>query len=163
MVRVLSAGHVNWDVTLRLDELPEPDGEARINSQSSGGGGSAANTAVALSSLGVDVAAGEPPESFCPGSHSLQAPGKLAGVAQRVRADAALVSGVVIVTDRKEIADVLTPVYDALGVPFDPKSVGSVAHAGGPDDPDPVVRALENSFVGSDSRTVLPVDRLLDD
>jgi|AntDeeMetagen134_2_1112570.scaffolds.fasta_scaffold04214_3 ribokinase len=55
MVRVLSAGHVNWDVTLRLDELPEPDGEARINSQSSGGGGSAANTAVALSSLGVDV------------------------------------------------------------------------------------------------------------
>lgn len=55
MVRVLSAGHVNWDVTLRLDELPEPDGEARIRSQSSGGGGSAANTAVALSSLGVGV------------------------------------------------------------------------------------------------------------
>lgn len=55
MVRVLSAGHVNWDVTLQLDELPEPDGEARIRSQSSGGGGSAANAAVALSSLDVEV------------------------------------------------------------------------------------------------------------
>lgn len=55
MVRVLSAGHVNWDVTLRLDELPEPDGEARIRTQSSGGGGSAANTAVALSSLDVEA------------------------------------------------------------------------------------------------------------
>jgi len=55
MIRVLSAGHVNWDVTLRLDELPEPDGEARIRTQSSGGGGSAANTAVALSSLDVEA------------------------------------------------------------------------------------------------------------
>lgn len=52
MVRVLTAGHVNWDVTLRVDRLPEPDGEATIRSQSSGGGGSAANTAVALTSLG---------------------------------------------------------------------------------------------------------------
>ncbi len=55
MTRVLCAGHVNWDVTLRLDELPGPDGEARIRSQSSGGGGSAANAAVALSSLGVET------------------------------------------------------------------------------------------------------------
>lgn len=55
MVRVLSAGHVNWDVTLRVDELPEPDGESRIRAQSSGGGGSAANTAVALSSLDIDA------------------------------------------------------------------------------------------------------------
>ncbi|MFC7114144.1 biotin/lipoate A/B protein ligase family protein [Natronoarchaeum sp. GCM10025703] len=117
----------------------------------------------ALSSLGVTVSAGEPAESFCPGSHSLQAAGKLAGVAQRVRADAALVSGVVIVTDRKEIADVLSPVYDALGAPFDPKSVGGVAHAGGPDDPDLVVRALEDAFVDGDPRPILSVDRFLDD
>ena len=28
MSRVLCAGHVNWDVTLQVDGLPEPDGEA---------------------------------------------------------------------------------------------------------------------------------------
>ncbi|MCT9097757.1 carbohydrate kinase family protein [Haloarchaeobius sp. HME9146] len=55
MVRVLTAGHVNWDVTLRVDRLPEPDGESRIDSQQASGGGSAANVAVALSHLDVDA------------------------------------------------------------------------------------------------------------
>ncbi|WP_435333661.1 carbohydrate kinase family protein [Haloarchaeobius sp. TZWWS8] len=53
-MRVLTAGHVNWDVTLRVDRLPEPDGESRIHSQRSSGGGSAANVAVAIARLGVD-------------------------------------------------------------------------------------------------------------
>ena len=53
---VLSAGHVNWDVTLRVDGLPEPDGEAAIRSQHRSGGGSAANVACALA--GLDVEAG---------------------------------------------------------------------------------------------------------
>lgn len=56
MVRVISAGHVNWDVTLRVDALPEPDGEARIESQQRSGGGSAANVAAALA--GMDVESG---------------------------------------------------------------------------------------------------------
>ncbi|MCU4972527.1 carbohydrate kinase family protein [Halobacteria archaeon AArc-m2/3/4] len=53
MVTVLTAGHVNWDVTLRVDRLPQPDGEASIRSQFQSGGGSAANVAVALAGLGV--------------------------------------------------------------------------------------------------------------
>jgi len=53
VVEVLSAGHVNWDVTLRVDRLPVPDGEASIRSQRGAGGGSAGNVAAALSSLGV--------------------------------------------------------------------------------------------------------------
>jgi ribokinase len=53
MARVVCAGHVNWDVTLRVDTLPEPDGEVRLTDQSSSGGGSAANTAVALAGLNV--------------------------------------------------------------------------------------------------------------
>ena len=56
MVEVVTAGHVNWDVTLRVDALPDPDGEARITSQRRSGGGSAANVAVALA--GMDVSAG---------------------------------------------------------------------------------------------------------
>ncbi|MCU4924501.1 PfkB family carbohydrate kinase [Halobacteria archaeon AArc-dxtr1] len=55
MVTVLTAGHVNWDVTLRVDRLPEPDGEAAIRTQRQSGGGSAANVAAALAALDVDV------------------------------------------------------------------------------------------------------------
>jgi len=75
--------------------------------------------------------------------------GKLAGLAQRVRADAALVSGCVVVTptDAGAIAAVTEPVYDALSVRFDPASVGSVAAAGGPANPDAVARAVEDAFV----------------
>ncbi|MFA9415804.1 PfkB family carbohydrate kinase [Natrinema sp. HArc-T2] len=54
-VSVLVAGHVNWDVTLRVDRLPEPDGEASIRSQRQSGGGSAANVAAALAGLGVEA------------------------------------------------------------------------------------------------------------
>ena len=55
MVEVITAGHVNWDVTLRVDALPRPDGEARIDSQRRSGGGSAANVAVALAGMEFDV------------------------------------------------------------------------------------------------------------
>ncbi|WP_251329311.1 lipoate--protein ligase family protein [Haloplanus pelagicus] len=107
----------------------------------------------ALSRLGVAATSGEPPESFCPGSHSLQADGKLVGIAQRVRSDAALVAGCVVVADREELASVLAAVYDALDQPFDPASVGSVAAAGGPADPERVRTAVERELVG-DAATV---------
>jgi ribokinase len=54
MVRVLCAGHVNWDVTLRVPALPAPDAETVITDRARAGGGSAANTAVALAGLGVE-------------------------------------------------------------------------------------------------------------
>jgi ribokinase len=55
VVRVICAGHVNWDVTLRVDRLPDPDGEATITDQFQSGGGSASNVATGLASLDVDV------------------------------------------------------------------------------------------------------------
>lgn len=100
----------------------------------------------ALASVGVDATDGEPSNSFCPGTHSLQADGKLVGLAQRVRSDVAITAGVVLVADHDAVARVLAPVYDALGVPFDPDSVGSVARAGGPADPDSVAEALITAF-----------------
>jgi len=113
----------------------------------------------ALSSLDVDAEPGEPPNSFCPGTHSLQADGrKIAGVAQRVKQEAALVASVVVVDDRSEIADVLAGVYDALGVPFDPETVGSVARAGGPDDPETVARAIEDAIVRDRGSTIERVE-----
>jgi ribokinase len=54
-MRVLCAGHVNWDVTLQVDSLPEPDGEAAIDEQSHAGGGSASNTAVTMVGLGAEA------------------------------------------------------------------------------------------------------------
>lgn len=102
----------------------------------------------ALAALSVDATAGEPADSFCPGSHSLQCGGKVAGVAQRVRSDAALVAGCVVVADREAFVGVLDPIYAALGQPFDPESVGSVAAAGGPAETDAVVTAIEGVLVG---------------
>jgi lipoate-protein ligase A len=100
----------------------------------------------ALDSIGVDATQGEPPDSFCPGTHSLQATGKIAGLAQRVRSDVAVTAGIVVVSDHESIADVLEPIYDALGVPFDPDSVGSVTRAGGPGDAQRVGNAIVEAF-----------------
>jgi lipoate-protein ligase A len=111
----------------------------------------------ALWRLGVPARRGEPEASFCAGDYSLQCDGKLVGVAQRVRKNAALVSGVVVVRDREEIAGVLDPVYAALDVPFDRDSVGSVAGAGGTGDPDEVARTIEEVLVGDREPEIVPV------
>lgn len=85
----------------------------------------------ALWRLGVPAQQGEPDASFCPGGHSLSADGKIVGIAQRVTGDAALVAGILVVDCHEELATVLNPVYDALGLPFDPETVGSLDRAGG--------------------------------
>lgn len=112
----------------------------------------------ALDELGASVRPGEPPKAFCPGDHSLHGEGKVAGIAQRVQRDVAVVGGCVVAAARDEvdIAGVLEPVYGALGVPFDPESVGSVEAAGGPGDPNAVMDAVEAAFVGD--RDPVPVD-----
>lgn len=103
----------------------------------------------ALTDLGLEVDRGEPADAFCPGSHSLQTDGgKVAGMAQRVQRDAALVSGVLLVSATDELVATLEVVYDSLAVPFEPDSVGSVAAAGGPTDPDRVRVSLEDALVG---------------
>jgi len=124
----------------------------------------AATTGVvgALRSLGVPARRGEPDASFCPGAHSVQAHGKISGIAQRVRRDAAVVSGIVVVDAHEELAAVLDAVYGALDVPFDPTSVGSVARAGAPTPPDRVVDALYDSFCGEFRRASIDAASLLD-
>lgn len=102
----------------------------------------------ALRRLEVTAVPGEPEASFCPGSHSLQAEGKIVGLAQRISDGVALTAGQLVVTDHDAIAHVLEPVYGALGVPFDPDSVGSIARAGGVTDPETVLAAVERELVG---------------
>ena len=112
----------------------------------------------ALREVGAETERGEPDDSFCPGTHSLQCDGKVVGIAQRVRQDAALTAGVVITDERDAVAAVLDDVYGALGVPFDPDSVGSVAAAGGTGDPERVRTAIEREFVGDADAAVERVD-----
>ncbi|WP_306055283.1 lipoate--protein ligase family protein [Natronococcus wangiae] len=121
----------------------------------------------ALEGLGVDLERGEPDDSFCSGAHSLSTadasgPRKIVGIAQRVRQDAALVSGILVVDHRDELAGVLEAVYDELGVPFDPATVGSAAAAGGPSDPNGIRRKLEAALVGDD-RDPLEIETVASD
>lgn len=54
MGSVVCAGHVNWDLTLHVDRLPDADGEAVVTDQTQSGGGSASNVAAVLAGLGCD-------------------------------------------------------------------------------------------------------------
>lgn len=108
----------------------------------------------------LEVSRGEPEHSFCPGTHSLSLVGsdgnrrKVAGLAQRVRQDVAVVAGVVLVANRDGVASVLELVSDPLALEFDPDTVGTVGEAGGPSDPEVVRSALEDALVGDERETV---------
>lgn len=115
-----------------------------------------------LRSIGAEIRRGEPEDSFCPGTHSLQNGGKVAGLAQRVRDRTALVGGFLVVTqdDAAVVARVLDPVYEALGVPFDAATVGSVEAAGTPGDVDAVIAAIEDAFVDGRDIEAVPAGEL---
>src|SRR3954454_22958412 len=88
----------------------------------------------ALRSLGVDARIGEVPGEYCPGDYSINARGetKLVGVGQRIIKGAFHIGGVIVVGGADRIRDVLLPVYDALGLDWDPKTSGSIEDEIGP-------------------------------
>ena len=84
--------------------------------------------AAALGGLGVDARVGEIPGEYCPGAWSVNAGGrtKLVGIGQRLIAGAAHRGAVVVVGGSERIRRVLVPVYEALGLAWDPATAGSV-------------------------------------
>lgn len=98
----------------------------------------------ALHELGVDARIGEVPGEYCPGSHSVNARGrvKLMGVGQRVVRGAAYVGGAIVTGGSARLRTVLGPVYAALGLPFDPQALGSVEDERPGTRPDEVGTAL---------------------
>jgi hypothetical protein len=76
----------------------------------------------------VDARVGEVPGEYCPGEFSVNARGKtkLVGVGQRILLRAAHVGGVVVVAEGERIRDVLVPIYEALGLEWDPTTAGSL-------------------------------------
>jgi octanoyl-[GcvH]:protein N-octanoyltransferase len=102
----------------------------------------------ALGVLGVDARVGEVPGEWCPGEWSVNAAGrrKIMGVGQRLVRGAAHVGGVIVVGDAARARDVLVPVYDALGVPWDPATVGSIEDEVGPVSVAEVADAVQDAF-----------------
>lgn len=91
----------------------------------------------ALEELEVEADVGEIPGEYCAGEHSVHgthpasssAPGrkvKLAGTAQRVVAGAWYFSTVLVIEQSEPIRSVLTDVYAALDVDWDPVTAGAV-------------------------------------
>jgi octanoyl-[GcvH]:protein N-octanoyltransferase len=85
--------------------------------------------AEALRELGVDARVGEVPGEYCPGEFSVNARGcvKLIGAAQRIVRGAWLLSSVVVVEGTGRLREVLSEVYAALDLGWNPATVGAVA------------------------------------
>ena len=83
----------------------------------------------ALRTLGVDARVGEVPREYCPGDYSVNARGqtKLAGIGQRLIRGAWHIGGVIVVDGGDRVRDILVPVYDALGLDWDPATSGAIA------------------------------------
>jgi octanoyl-[GcvH]:protein N-octanoyltransferase len=81
-----------------------------------------------IGELGVDARVGEVPGEYCPGAWSVNARGatKIAGTGQRLIAGAAHRGAVIVVGDTAEVRDPLIPVYEALGLDWDPATTGSI-------------------------------------
>ena len=69
------------------------------------------------------------PREYCPGDYSVNARGrtKLAGIGQRLIKGAWHIGGVIVVSEGERVRDILIPVYEALGLDWDPATAGAVA------------------------------------
>lgn len=86
----------------------------------------------ALAELGIDAEQGELEGEWCPGAWSIRAGGvKLAGLAQRAIKGAGWVEAVVELAPDAPTRALLAEVYDALELPLDPTTVGSVSESAG--------------------------------
>lgn len=103
----------------------------------------------ALNGLGVEAHIGELPGEYCAGAYSVNARNKtkIMGVGQRVVRGAAHVGGVLVVNDHDSIRNILIPIYDALGLDWNPRTVGSIEdELGAPRDLERVADALLAEF-----------------
>jgi octanoyl-[GcvH]:protein N-octanoyltransferase len=116
--------------------------------------------AAALRRLGVDARVGEVPGEYCPGAYSVNARGavKIVGVGQRLVAGAAHVGGVIVAQGGARVRDALVPIYDALGLEWDPATCGSVAGEVPGATVDDVVAALVSELRARHDVRVGPID-----
>jgi lipoate-protein ligase A len=103
--------------------------------------------AEALRAVGVDARVGRIEGEFCPGEYTVSAAGrvKLVGTAQRVVRHASLLAASVAVTGGAALRDVLTDVYAALELDWDPATAGAIAD----DVPGVTLDAVERAIVAT--------------
>jgi octanoyl-[GcvH]:protein N-octanoyltransferase len=112
--------------------VPDPDPAPGIHERYRA---TAELVARALRRVGVDARVGEVPGEYCPGGYSVNARGerKLAGMGQRLVKGGSHTGAVIVCEGADRIRAVLTPVYDALGLDWDPATAGAVVDEdGGP-------------------------------
>ncbi len=118
----------------------------------------------ALRSLGVDAQLGPVPGEYCPGEFSINdgRGHKLAGTAQRLVRGAWLFGTVIVVEDAEPVRSVLDEVYRALGLDWNPASVGAVRDVAPGAGPAEVVSAVLESYrqIGDLVAAELPVGAL---
>ena len=104
--------------------------------------------AEALRTLGIDARVGEVDGEYCPGEFSVNAGGtvKLAGVAQRIKRGSWMVGAELVVEDAAPVRAVLTDVYAALGLAFDPATAAAVEDVAPGVTVDDVERAVVEAF-----------------
>jgi octanoyl-[GcvH]:protein N-octanoyltransferase len=85
----------------------------------------AATIVAALAGIGVDARLGAVEGEYCAGDYSVNFAGraKLAGLAQRVRGGRWFLGASIVCEDPEPVRAVLTEVYAALDLPFDPTTV----------------------------------------
>ncbi len=76
----------------------------------------------------MDARVGEIPGEYCPGACSVNARGatKLVGTGQRLIARVAHRGAVIVVGDSAGVRDAGIPVYEALGLDWNPATAGSI-------------------------------------
>ncbi len=125
----------------------------------------------ALRAVGVDAGIGPVPGEYCPGEFSIHdgAGHKLVGTAQRLVRGGWLFGTVIVVQHPEPLRSVLDTVYAALGLDWNPASVGAVSDAApgvGVDDVLGAVLSAYRTFADlvptelPDSATVLARSRL---
>jgi octanoyl-[GcvH]:protein N-octanoyltransferase len=114
----------------------------------------------ALRTLGVDARVGRVPGEFCPGDFTVGARGrvKLVGTAQRVIRHGSLLAASVTVAGAGSLRRVMEDVYAALGLDWDPATVGAVADEVGGTGIDAVERAVLAAYAARHELTVGALD-----
>ena len=106
--------------------IPDDDPTARTTARFDEMAGVMAS---ALRRLGIDARIGAVPGEYCPGDYSVNARGatKIVGIGQRLVRGGAHVGGVIVAERSDLVRAALIPVYDALGLDWDPDTTGSTA------------------------------------
>ncbi len=132
--------------------MRDPDARQRIRDRFCE---AAHRVATAMAAVGLDARVGEVPGEYCPGDFSVNHAGriKIAGLGQRVVGGGAHVGGVIVVSGTALVRDVLVPVYESLGLDWEPATTGSVEDAAPGATWDAVAEALINECAQACSTT----------